>query len=128
MKLKFAHETQRLFKKSKKSHPKTVSPGVKGLAGEQGAVVMVADEVRMRSRAVAARRFGQNADLHLVFGVPNVQQEDIVNQDGVGRYHAACYTIETEKGMKTREQSRLGMACVYTHLCRYCRRPGEAGW
>lgn len=56
-----------------KTHPKTASPGVKGLAGEQGAVVLVADEVRRRRRAVTARRFGHNADVHLVFGIPNVQ-------------------------------------------------------
>lgn len=83
--------------KTPKSHPTTASPGVKGLAGEQGAVVVVADEVRRRRRAVAARRFEHNADLQLVLGVPNVEQEDVEDQDGVGRDHAACRTIKTDK-------------------------------
>lgn len=93
--------------KTPESHPTTASPGVKGLAGEQGAVVVVADEVRRRRRAVAARRFEHNADLHLVLGVPNVQQEDVVDQDGVGRDHAACHAMKTPKEKK-RKWSKAG--------------------
>lgn len=96
--------------KTPESHPTAASPGVKGLAGEQGAVVVVADEVRRRRRAVAARRFEHDADLHLVLGAPNVQQEDVVDQDGVGRDHATCHAMKTQREGKENgaKQARNG--------------------
>lgn len=81
-----------MLKKLPKLRLKTASPGVKGLTGEQGAVVVVTDEIRRRRHAVAARRLADDADLHLVLGVPHVQQQDIKNQDGVRRDHTACQT------------------------------------
>lgn len=72
------------------SHTGVYSPGVKGLPGEQGAIIVVSDEVRRRCGTVAARRLADCTDLDLVLGVPYVHQENVVHQHGVGWNHTAC--------------------------------------
>lgn len=65
------------------------APGVKGSAGEQGAIVVVTDEVRHRCGAMAGGRLADCTDLNLVLGVPYIQQENIIHQHGVRRNHTA---------------------------------------
>lgn len=63
------------------------SPGVKGSAGEQGAVVVVTDEVGHRCGAIACGGLADCTDIDFVLGVPNVQQENVIHQHRVRRNH-----------------------------------------
>jgi len=83
--------------------PELTSPGVERRPGQQRAVVVVADEVGGRGGPRAAGRFVESPNLDLVLGVPDVQQENVVHQHGVGRNHAACRRDVTRIG---RNQSK----------------------
>lgn len=108
------------------SHTRVCSPGVKGLPGEQGAIVVVSDEVRRRCGTVAAGRLADCTDLDLVLGVPYVQQENVVHQHGVGRNHTACR--KNTHHQHTHISVDAGGGGGSDHLSRCSRRPGVAGW
>lgn len=62
-----------------------LSPGVKGSAGQQGAVIVVPDEVRRCGSPAAGGRFADRADLDFVLVVPYIQQENVVHQHSIRR-------------------------------------------
>lgn len=101
----------------KKTSDVSDSPGVKGGAGEQGAVVVVTDEVRRRRGAIAGGRLADGADVDRVLGVPYVQQEDVIHQHGVRRNHAtyreeqASLARVSRGGGRSQEEGRRGLTC-----------------
>lgn len=78
------------YRENTTSRYSVASPGVKGFPGEQGAVIVVTDKIRCHSGAAAACRLADCAYVHFVFRVPYVQQENIIDQDGVRWNHTTC--------------------------------------
>lgn len=117
----------RVCERQQKTSDVSDSPGVKGSAGEQGAVVVVTDEVRRRRGAIAGGGLADGADVHLVLGVPYVQQEDVIHQHGVRRNHATyreeqASLARVSRGGRGPEEGRRA------HLSRCSHRPGVEGW
>ena len=65
-------------------------PGVKGGAGQQRAIVVVADEVPVLDHAGAKGRAQQGAHLHRVRLVPHVQQDHVEVERGVRGNEPRC--------------------------------------
>lgn len=66
------------------------SPGVKGGAIQQCAIVVVADKVTVLDRAGTVRWLQQGAHLHSVCLVPHIQQDHIEVQGGIRGNEPRC--------------------------------------
>lgn len=105
-----------------------LSRGVQQGAVHQGAVVSVLDQIVSLAGVTALLRLVGNPDLHGVFGVVEINDVDVKDEDGRAGNEISCSRREIEK---ISGQGHMGfdtpVRCTSgTHRHRLLHMPGEA--